>query len=108
MARFHGMVGYEITEEVRPGVWMPNIVLKPYYGDIVFNSRRLESQNNVIDNVVLSNKFSIVADAFAYQNFHLMRFVEYMGTKWKISNVEVQRPRLILSVGGVYNGEEQT
>ena len=106
MARFYGIVGYELTEETSPGVWMPRIVTRPYYGSIIYDNRRLESQNQVNDNVSLSDRFSIIADAFAYQNFHLMRFVEYMGTRWKITNIEVQRPRLILSVGGVYNGEK--
>ena len=80
-----------------------------YYGDVVRNSRRYESSSDKLnDNLNITNQFSIVADAYAYQNFHKMRYVEWMGAKWKITSVDAtNRPRLILEVGGVYN-EEQT
>lgn len=82
------------------------ITVRDYYGDVIRNTRQYQSSDNLNDNLNVSNEFSIVADPFAYANFHSMRFIEYMGAKWKISNVEVQYPRLILTVGGVYN--EQT
>ena len=95
-----------VTEEIRPGVWGEKITVRDYYGDVIRNTRQYQSSDNLNDNLNVSNEFSIVADPFAYANFHSMRFIEYMGAKWKISNVEVQYPRLILTVGGVYN--EQT
>lgn len=104
MARFYGKVGFEITKETSPGVWIADIIVREYYGDILRNSRRMSSPDKVNDDVNISNEISILADAYAIQNFHLMRFVEFMGTNWKISNIEVQRPRLILTLGGVYNG----
>ena len=106
MERYYGPIGFELTKETVPGVWKPDIVERNYYGNVLRNSRRLSSTDKVIDDVTISNEISILADAFAYQNFHLIRYAEYMGTKWKISNIEVQRPRLILTLGGVYNGEE--
>ncbi len=104
MARYFGKIGYEITEETTPGVWVPAIVEREYYGNLLRNSRRLSSSDKVIDDIAISNEISIVADAYAYQNFHLMRYAVYLGSKWKITNVEVQRPRLVLTLGGVYNG----
>ena len=104
MARFFGKVGYEITEETTPGVWTATIVERDYYGDTLRNSRRLSSSDKVNDDITISNEISIIADAYAYQNFHLIRYAEFMNVKWKITNVEVQRPRLILTLGGVYNG----
>lgn len=105
MAKFYGKIGYAITEETTPGVWEERIIERVYYGDVTRNSRRLQSSENLNDNIVISNEIGIVADPFAYQNFHQMRYVEYMGAKWKISNVEVKYPRLVLQVGGVYNGD---
>lgn len=104
MAKFFGVIGFAETIETAPGVWVEHIVEREYFGDLVKNIRRLQSADQVNDNVDISNQFSIVADPFANENFHSMRYVEYMGTKWKISNVEVQYPRLILTAGGVYNG----
>ena len=99
MSKFYGAIGYSVTEEIRPGVWGEKITVRDYYGDVIRNTRQYLSSDNLNDNLNVSNEFSIVADPFAYA-------IEYMGAKWKISNVEVQYPRLILTVGGVYN--EQT
>ena len=104
MNKFYGKIGYAISEETTPGVWVEQIVERSYYGDVIRNIRRLQSSENLNDNINVSNEISIVADAFANQNFHSMRYVEYMGTKWKVSSIEVKYPRLILSIGGVYNG----
>ena len=104
MAKFYGKIGYAETLETSPGVWQERITERDYFGDLNRNTRTAQSSNQLNDNINISNEISILADPFANQNFHLMRYVEYMGTKWKITNVEVQYPRLILTVGGVYNG----
>lgn len=106
MAKFYGKVGYATTIEspIGSGVWVEDIVERPYYGDLIRNNRRLQSANQVNDDINISNEISILADPYANQHFHAMRYVEFMGAKWKITSVEVQYPRLILSVGGVYNG----
>lgn len=109
MAKFYGIIGYGETVEERPGVHVVKETRRPYFGDVTRNTRRYESSNQANDNLNISNTISIVADPFAYENFHSMRYVEFMGAKWKVTSVEVQYPRLILTVGGVYNdgdGEE--
>lgn len=103
MAKFYGPIGYAVLEEIRPGVHDEIITERMYSGDMTRNTFRTESSGNVNDNINIANTISIVADPFANNNFHSMRYVEYMGTRWKITNVEVQYPRLILSLGGVYN-----
>jgi hypothetical protein len=104
MAKFYGVIGYANTSKTAPGVWTEGIVERNHYGDVIKNSRRLQSGENLNDNITVSNEISIVADAFANENFHSMRYVRWMGANWKITNVDVQRPRLILTIGGVYNG----
>jgi len=104
MAKFYGMIGYAITVETKPGVWEEQITELPYYGDVIRNSRQLQTADRLNDNINIANEFSIVADPYAINNFHAMRYVEFMGAKWKISNVTVQHPRLLLTTGGVYNG----
>lgn len=106
MAKFYGTIGYAVTEETKPGVWEEKITERMYYGDLSRNTRRLQSTERLNDNINIANEISIVADPFANENFHSMRYVEFMGAKWKVTSVEVQYPRLILSVGGVYNGEQ--
>lgn len=104
MAKYYGKIGYAETVETNPGVWTEQITERSYYGDMIRNTRRLQSAEQVNDNINIANDLSIIADPYAINNFHTMRYVEFMGAKWKISNVEVQYPRLILTLGGLYNG----
>lgn len=104
MAKISGVIGYRTSTETAPGVWKSSIVERPYYGDLLKNTRRLQSTDKVNDDVTISNEVSIVADPYANENFHSMLYIRFMGAKWKITNIEVQHPRLILSLGGLYNG----
>ena len=105
MAKFYGKIGYSESVETAPGVWVEQITERNHYGEEIRNTRQFQSAGQVNDNIKIANEFSIVADPYAYENFHNMVYLEFMGTKWKINSVEVKRPRLILSVGGVYNGQ---
>ena len=104
MPKFYGNIGYAISKETAPGVWVEDIVEHKYSGDVYRNTRKLQSGNQVNDSIDISNEIRILSDPFANENFHSMRYVTYMGAKWKVSSVEVRYPRLILTVGGLYNG----
>ena len=106
MAKFYGAIGYAETVETAPGVWVERILERNYYGELVRNTRRLQTADQLNDNLNIANEISIVSDPYANENFHAMRYVEFMGAKWKVTSVEVKYPRLILTVGGVYNGEQ--
>ena len=103
MAKFYGNVGYVITGESSPGVWGEQVKERPYYGDVIKNNKRWSQTENLNDDITLNNQISILADAFAFEHFFAMKFVRWMGASWTVTNVEVQRPRLILTIGGVYN-----
>lgn len=103
MAKFYGPIGYATLTEIRPGVSDEIINEKFYSGDSIKVSRRMVSTNQVLDDIVISNIISIVADPFANEHIFAMRYVGFQGAKWKITNVDVQRPRLILTIGGLYN-----
>lgn len=105
MAKFYGSIGYAEVIETSPGVFKDNITIRKYYGNLLSNnSRWSNSSESTNDDLNINNRISILADPYAYQNFHSMKYVEFMGTKWKINSIEVQYPRLILTIGGVYNG----
>lgn len=104
MAKFYGKIGYAKTVQTTPGVWDETIIEKEYYGDLIRNTSRYQQTSSTTnDDISISNNISIVADPYASENFQHMRYVEFMGAKWKISNVEIQYPRIILSIGGLYN-----
>lgn len=104
MAKWHGKIGYIKQVQSAPSVWLPEETVREYTGDIVrnYSSRWAPSSNSTNDDLTFDNQISIVADQYAYQNFYSMKWVELWDAKWKIAKVEVQHPRLILTVGGVY------
>ena len=104
MAKFYGKVGYGTTVEVSPGVHVEEIVERPYYGDVIRNSRALSDGEKVNPNLSVTNSISIVADAYANGHFFAIRYVEWAGVLWTVSEVQVQSPRLLLRLGEVYNG----
>lgn len=110
MSKYYGKIGYATTEETPAGsgIWIDKVVERPYYGDIVrFVNSRWSNGESVNDNATISNQVSILADPFAYDNFHKIKFAEFMGVPMKVTSIEVQRPRLILSLGGEWNGERE-
>jgi len=103
MAKFSGLIGYVLATETTPGVWQEVPTEVHHTGDVLRNTRRWEKGVGLNDNVVINNQFSIIGTAYAFDNLEAMRYVVYMGVKWKITNIEIQRPRIILTAGGVYN-----
>lgn len=104
MAKYYGSVGYEDTVESTPGIFKEEIISRDYYGDILQNNRKLENSGEINDSINVSNQISIVADPYAMQNFWRIRYTTFMGQKWKVKDVKVEFPRLILTLGGLYNG----
>jgi len=105
--KFSGKVGFVVSGETAPGtgVWEDSVTERPYFGDVVRNTRRLQDGDKVLSDIsVSSNSISIVADAFANETFFAIRYVWWAGTAWEVSYVDVEAPRLLLTLGGVYNG----
>lgn len=103
MAKFYGPIGYATTVETSPGIHTEEIVERNYFGDLLrHNSSWANASDSTNDDLKINVQISILADPFAYQNFHSIKYVGYMGTKWKVTSIDVQDRRLILNVGGVY------
>lgn len=105
MARWFGKVGYSETVETAPGVHTPKITEREYFGDVIRNNTRWSlNSESTNDNLTVNCQISIVADPFAINKFHAIKWIEFMGTKWKVTSVEPQSPRLLLGLGGEWNG----
>lgn len=102
--KYCGMIGFAETKKMGVDDWDAITVERKYYGDITKNYKRSVQSEGINNNIDIQNIFSIVADAFAYENSGYIRYLTWMGTRWEVKGVEIQRPRLILTVGGVYNG----
>lgn len=106
MAKWFGRIGYSVTSETSPGVWTEGIVTREYYGDMTRNISHTTSADKVNSDISVNNQLSVVADPYSLENFSQMRWAEFMGAHWTISSVEVQYPRLVLTLGGVYAVQE--
>jgi len=104
MAKWYGKVGYVVDEETSPGIWKQIPEERTYFGDLLSGMSKWSSSGKVNDDLNVANKISIMADQFAYQNFSAIKYVEFMGSLWDVTTVEPQFPRIILTVGGLYNG----
>ena len=105
MARFYGAVGYVEDCETAVDVVTEKPVERYYKGDLVRNGRKLENGEGINDNINISNQISIIADPYAINHIFAMRYIRWMGSNWKVTNVDVELPRLILTLGGLYHGE---
>lgn len=102
--RYFGAIGYGVSQEAAEGVWEDVITERKYYGDVIRNtlrSRETEVLNNTLS---LGNSISVLADAFALNNFMNIRYLEWVGKRWIVLDVEIKAPRLIIRLGGLYNG----
>jgi hypothetical protein len=104
MAKFFGKIGYGETVEAAEGVWTDNITEVEYYGDVLRNTRKLQEGTSLNEDLSVGNLISIVADAYANEHFFAIRYVQWAGVLWTVDSVEEQSPRLLLRLGGVYNG----
>ena len=107
MAKWYGKIGYAESVETERGIWKDVITERAYYGDLVRNTRKFQNSASINGEIEVANDISIVADPYAMRNFHAMRYVEFMGSKRIVTNAEVQYPRLILTIGGLYTYGEQ-
>ena len=107
MAKYYGKIGYcfdNVTK--RPGVYINKLEEREVYGDFIRNIKRTENPGQFNDNININNQISFIADPYAMDNFHYIKYATYMQTKWAVASVEVQYPRLILNLGGVYHDEQ--
>lgn len=104
MAKFFGNIGYQTTVETEPGLYEEQIIEHEYFGDVLRNSRRLQYSDDINPSITVNKQISVISDPYAVDNFNNMRYVTYMNAKWIISSAEVQYPRIILTLGGLYNG----
>lgn len=103
MAKYSGNIGFSVTEELAPGIWRPaQLVERRYVGDVLRNAYRYSQGFNPDFNV--SIQISVIADSFMLENLSTMKYVSYLGTNWEVSTFEMRYPRIIITLGGVYNG----
>jgi hypothetical protein len=102
--RFHDVIGIGASVETAPGVWDDVIVERKFRGDVVRNTRKYSEGESVNDNLSVGNSVTVVSDEYLMGHIADMRYVKVAGSLWRITDVEIERPRLILRLGGVYNG----
>ena len=103
MPKCSGVIGYALAGETQPGVWTEGITEKRYIGDIIKDNRRIVDQGEINGSINISNNISIISNRFMLDNMAYMRYLTFNNSKWKISSVEIKPPRIIITLGGLYN-----
>lgn len=104
--KFYGIIGFSYEKQTAPGVWDTISEEREAYGDVLSNIRRWDGSNEVNDSINVTNRLSVVASRFFYENLGAMRYAVWNGTKWKVKSAEIARPRIILTLGDVYHEEQ--
>ena len=104
MPKCSGVIGYALAGETQPGVWTEGITEKKYYGDIIRDNRKIIDQGEINGSVNINNNISVVSNKFMLENLAFMRYISLNNSKWKVSTVDIKPPRLIITLGGLYNG----
>lgn len=104
MSKYCGVLGFEITGEIKPGVWESTVVEKEVFGDLIRINRRFANSSSINGEININNEISIIADFFIHEHLQSLKYATIGGIKWIITNMEIQYPRVILSLGGIYNG----
>jgi hypothetical protein len=110
MNKFWGTIGFVRQVETSPDVWTESVVAERKYScEKVRNGSRWQTSiyPTTIDNMVLDNRVKILADPYAWNEMASMRYLVRNGSKWKITAIEEDYPRLILTLGGLYHGNSQ-
>lgn len=105
MAKYAGLVGYVTDEENPPGVWSANTTVREMRGDVLRAAFVPQGTDRVNKNITLQHRISVVGDAYSFENFYAIRWLEFMGKKWEVTMAETASPRIILTLGGIYNGD---
>ena len=102
MPKCSGVIGYSLVVETQPGIWSETIIDKPYYGEVITDNRKYDN-NAINEDLNISNKISIVSNSFMLENLAMMKYLTFLKSKWKITSVEMKPPRIIITIGGLYN-----
>lgn len=104
--KFYDAIGYgkSVETPVGSGIWEEVITERKFYGDVIRDTRALSEGDKVNTDLSIGNRFSIVADRDAIENFWAIKYVMWQGKRFLLRDIEVLPPRLILTPGGVYNG----
>lgn len=104
MAKFHGAIGFVRTEETSPGIWVETKTERTYVGDLIREVNHLRQNGSVNPNLDVTNRISVLCDTYATENLEHIRYVVLNGSSWSVGSIEINYPRIILSIRGVYNG----
>lgn len=108
MGKYHGFIGFGTNEEKATDIWDDSIIERHYYGDIERNATRYSQSDTLSGDLQITNQFSIIGDTFAFRNYTRIRYITWQGERWMVSSVEEKYPRLIINIGGIFNGQTPT
>ena len=108
LMKYYDKIGFWLDEvETAPGVYRSMVEERSYAGDVIENRQYWKSTEYQNDDLTISNKISIIADLYFNQHISSIKYVTFMGAKWKVKNLDLDYPRVIIELGEVYNGVDE-
>ena len=104
--KWYGEIAFSGQVETEPDSFEERLIKKKFMGDMLRSHNINDSNTNINIDVSLSNQLSVLLDPFLQNNFHKIVYVEFMGTKWTVSSVDIQDRRLLITFGKLYVEEE--
>lgn len=104
MVKYAGLVYYTTQLETKPGVWKDSVKEHFMRGDVLRKASSSQNGDKVNSDVSLNHRVSLIADEYALGNYHDIKGIQINGRVWQVESIEVQRPRLIVTLGGLLNG----
>lgn len=106
--KYQGVIGFARQVEYdpinHPSVFKEMIIERKVVGDVLRRSSRYQNGQYIHDDLAVTNTISIVADPNILENAYQIKYLTYLGAKWKVTEISVEPPRLILSLGELYHG----
>ena len=98
-------LGFSYTRDDGHGVWKQVNTEKVYKAEITSHKWYLNREKDTPNvSYKTGESFSVLMDSFLQENLGYITYVVLNGVKWDISSIDVQRPRVHITPGGMYHG----
>lgn len=104
MAKYAGKVGFATQTETSPGVWEDVTVERLMKGDVIRANTTISMDGKVNGDVTFNHRVSLVGASLPLMEYYNIKYITLDGYKWEVKSIEIQRPRIIVTLGGMWNG----
>jgi hypothetical protein len=103
MSKFWGPIGINRGfQETGPGI-IDNVIEEVYVKGEIRNVKASWSQQTMNDTLQARHLLSVVTPEDSEIDFNEVVYIVWQGHKWAVTSIQYNRPRVELTLGGLYN-----